>query len=387
MNCLVYLPHSYTGSGPAGSCVEIIRHFKDQGLQTKLFLGREKKAVPSSVDVWRALPRALNWLPWHLASRIAFARLDVAFRKALQTNEPGIAYFWPTPDQDLVELAKKLGWVTVREMTNRTMQAAKRSLDEAFQIAGETRPHHITQSRVDAELDLVQRFDFVFSSNEDVDRSLLEAGVSDTKILRTSFGWTEDRFCGDARVNSPSDRFVVGYIGMISIGKGVLDLLQAWKSRQGQGRLKLAGPIDWSMAEAVERAAKSDPSIEVVGYVGDVEAFYTSCDVIVIPTLDEGGPQVTYEAAAAGVPIIATHMARARFLENGRNALVIPVHDPVALGKSIESLAHDPGLRRMLGDQAKKDVMRFSYKSVGSERARLLIEALEAPIAASMKSS
>lgn len=381
MNCLVYLPHSYAGSGPAESCVQIVRHFRSAGLRTRLFVGREKKRIPQTLEVSRAIPRIFNPMPWRPLVDVAAHLVDEAFRRALVTTEPGIAYFWPTPSADLVEYAKAQGWLVVREMTNRTLQAAKISLDEAFARAGESRPHHIDQSRVDVELDLLRRFDFIFSSNDDVDQSLREAGVEEKRILKTSFGWAEDRFDGFAGANLDTGELVIGYIGTISIGKGVIDLLEAWKSWPGRGRLKLAGPVDWSMATAMSQAA-AEARTEVLGYVDDIEGFYKSCDIVVIPTVDEGGPQVTYEAAAVGSTIVATPMARARFLKDGRNAMLVPIHDPAAIANCFTRLANDKDLRRKLGDQAREDVARFAYENVGRERANLLQKA-----AASVKAS
>ena len=386
MNCLVYLPHSYNGGGPAGSCVQIVRHFEAVGFDTRLFVGRERKRIPATVRVWRALPRLFNAVPWRFAARFAQARLDRAFRHHLLHDEPGIAYFWPTPDPELVDLARSKGWITVREMTNRTLDAAKTSLDRAFALAAEPRPHHISAAQVAAENALLAKFDYIFSSNDDVDASLEAVGVERARILQTSFGWAEERFGRSSPPAPNAERLEVGYLGTISIGKGVLDLLEAWRNWQGQGRLRLAGPIDWSMADAVRTACEADPRIERVGYVEDVETFFQSCDVVVIPTLDEGGPQVTYEAAAAGATIVATPLARARMLEDGANCLLVPVHDGAAITRCFDRLLADPPLRRRLGDQARSDAARFAYQRVGQERARMLKDILHGDRGATVRS-
>ncbi len=372
-NCLVYLPHSYSGRGPAESCVQIIRHFSPLGLETTLKVARKRRPVPASIETDPALPGVLNWVPWRFVSDLGMDRLDAGFRKSLSEMEPGVAYFWPTASPELVEYAKARSWIAVREMTNRTLEAAKATLDHAFALAGEDRPHHISQERVEDELGALRQYDFIFSSNEDVDISLRDAGIPEERILRTTFGWAEERFGSRRHRDTGDDEFVVGYLGTISIGKGICDLLAGWKEWNGRGRLKLAGPIDWSMADAVKSAAGADDRIEVVGYVEDIEGFYRDCDVIVIPTLDEGGPQVTYEAAAAGAALIATPMARARMLEDGRNALIVPTHDGGAIAKALDRLSGDPDLRGMLGDNAQRDVMPFAYLQVGEQRAAQLL--------------
>ncbi|MEO1324442.1 MAG: glycosyltransferase family 4 protein [Pseudomonadota bacterium] len=301
--------------------------------------------------------------------------------------EPGIAYFWPTASAELVEFAKHNGWVTVREMTNRTMAAAKLTLDGAFAKAGEERPHHISQARVDEELAVLPTFDFVFSSNEDVDRSLLSAGVEESRILKSTFGWAERRFGSQSSEVTNKGSLTVGYLGMISIGKGVKDLIDGWKAWPGDGKLRLAGPLDWSMEDDVKALVASDPRVELHGYVEDIEAFYRSCDVLVVPTLDEGGPQVTYEMGAVGAAIIATPMAKARMLVDGRNALIVAEHSPTAIREALSRLATDVELRSQIGRQAKLDVQKFSYAHVGKERAEMLLNRVKALRSAASVSS
>lgn len=376
MNCLVYLPHSYTGRGPAESCVQIIQHFEASGLNTTIVVAREKKRIPSQVKVLRALPRFVNLLPWRVVSQFALSRIELIYRKALVEMEPGVAYFWPTARAELVEFAKAHGWVTVREMTNRTMAAAKQTLDEAFAKVGEHKPHHISQAGVEKELEVLPLFDFVFSSNEAVDASLIAAKVSPDRILKSTFGWAEERYPPTANKERQSGDFVVGYLGMISVGKGVTDLLDAWTSWGGSGRLRLAGPLDWSMEGAVNGLVARDPNAEFVGYVDDIAGFYQSCDVLVIPTLDEGGPQVTYEMGAAGVAIIATPMAKARMLEDGRNAIIVPEYTPSAISEALSRLANNSDLRSRLGAQAKADAKQFSYATIGKQRAAMLFDTI-----------
>lgn len=378
MNCLVYLPHSYTGRGPAESCIQIIQQFAKEGLETTVVVARKKKEIPSEVKALCALPSFAKFLPWRWVSDFALDRVDRLYREALDQMTPGVAYFWPTVSAELVAYAKSRGWVTVREMTNRAMASSKRTLDEAFAKAGEQKQHHISQAAADKELAVLPTFDFVFSSNEDVDASLLLAKVEADRILKTTFGWAEERYSFAPPAKSADEEFVVGYLGMISIGKGIKDLIEGWKIWNGNGRLRLAGPLDWSMENDVKQLIASDPRAEFLGYVEDIAGFYQTCDVLVIPTLDEGGPQVTYEIGAAGAAIIATPMARARMLRDGKNAIIVSEHSPEAISEALEKLAQDPDLRLTLGQQAKVDAKQFSYTTVGTKRARLLINLVEA---------
>lgn len=130
------------------------------------------------------------------------------------------------------------------------------------------------------------------------------------------------------------------------------------------------------MAAPLQNFIASNPEAEHLRYVDDIVAFYRTCDAVVIPMLDEGGPQLTYEMAAAGKAMIATPMAKARMLKHRENALIVPEHDPDAICEALEELSSDTELRARLGARAKKDAALFGYKTVVQKRAALLLDAV-----------
>ena len=66
-------------------------------------------------------------------------------------------------------------------------------------------------------------------------------------------------------------------------------------------------------------------------------------------SLTEGQPQVLYEAAAFGVPIIATSVGGVpSALAHGKRGLLVPPRDPDAVLRAIEQLDRDPARRREL---------------------------------------
>lgn len=85
-------------------------------------------------------------------------------------------------------------------------------------------------------------------------------------------------------------------------------------------------------------------------------------DMFVLPSHLEGLPLALIEAMAMGVPCIATSInAIPEAIRNGRNGLLVPPHDPMALAHAIERLAGDPGLRAQLGANARSDAhQRYS---------------------------
>src|SRR5262249_9338018 len=97
-----------------------------------------------------------------------------------------------------------------------------------------------------------------------------------------------------------------------------------------------------------------------------------SADIFVFPTLEEGGPQVTYEAAGCGLPIITTPMGAARLVKDGLNGLIVNSSDVDGLADAITRLATSSELRHRLGRQAAIDAMDYTYQKLGYDRARKL---------------
>ena len=100
-------------------------------------------------------------------------------------------------------------------------------------------------------------------------------------------------------------------MGRLGEEKGLVNLLDAWKSLHREGwRLVLAGP-DWLGYKKildVKIAKEFINGVEFTGVVyGDAkDALYRSADIFVLPSPMENFSMVVLEALAYGVPVIAT---------------------------------------------------------------------------------
>jgi len=105
-----------------------------------------------------------------------------------------------------------------------------------------------------------------------------------------------------------------------------------------------------------------------------VHPLFGKADVFVFPSLEEGGPQVTYEAALHGLPIIASPMGASRLGDTEGTMLIVNPADTVALAAEMERLAASVPLRRELGSIARQKVFDFDWDAVGRERMMILSE-------------
>jgi len=375
MRCLVYLPHSYSGRGPAETCVRIIAHFADLGIEPTLFVHRARIAMPSAIELIEAGGGPLRRLPFRLVAPLTQRLLERAFVQAIDSADRGtIAYFWPDTPSELVRQAKAKGLICVREMINNPLARAKPILDEAYLRSGLEPSHGITDAMVLRENAELALYDFIFSSNSEVDASLRALGIDEERILSSTFGWTASRFAPcDRPARSGEDvPFRAAFIGLMNVRKGLPTLLEAWKRADLDGELVLAGSPEKCLKAMIDRACRGS-GVRHAGHVRDVESVYRTSDVFVFPTFEEGGPQVTYEAAACGLPVITTSMGAARLIEDGRTGLLVPPGDAAALAEAMQRLASSRKLREQFSDSARAAVGRFEYRAVATERARLLL--------------
>ncbi|MCK0098764.1 glycosyltransferase [Qipengyuania sp. S6317L1] len=378
--CLVWLPHSYTARGPAESCVRIIEQFPAAGIETTLFVNRARHPIPDGVHLVEGAGSVLRNAPYRLVARAAKWRLERLFRKAVENAPAGtIAYFWPNTPGELFEYAKSRRLICVREMINSPVGNAKPILDKAYRDAGLDPVHGITDAMVDTENKQLDRADFVFSSNAQVDAALKVLGVNEDRLLPSSFGWVKSRFSGNAELSpepgNSGDRpkFRAVFVGTMNVRKGVVTLLEAWEKASIDGELVLAGAVEPCLEPLVQQYS-AKPGVTHLGHVSDVASLYRSCDAFVFPTHEEGGPQVTYEAAACGIPVVTTPMGAARLVRDGETGLLVEAGDVDGLAKALQRLADEQGLGEKLAKQALAEVDRFEYTNVGRGRATQLLE-------------
>ena len=78
----------------------------------------------------------------------------------------------------------------------------------------------------------------------------------------------------------------------------------------------------------------------------------------------DGIPTAMLEAMATGIPVVATDAGSIpEVVESGRNGLVVPQREPVAIADAVESLLRDPEGRQRLGRSGAADIRsRFDVR-------------------------
>lgn len=153
-----------------------------------------------------------------------------------------------------------------------------------------------------------------------------------------------------------SDLTIV-FIGRLTPDKGIATLLQAVDIARAGGlniRLVLVGPVEnRQLAEEVCNVEH----IRRLDNVEDVRPYITAADVLCLPTLREGFPNVVLEAAALEVPAVVTDATGAiDSVVDGETGWIFPVQDAQALAEVITEIVAHPEQLQQRGANARRRV-------------------------------
>lgn len=145
-------------------------------------------------------------------------------------------------------------------------------------------------------------------------------------------------------------------IGRVLADKGVREYAAAariLKTRSPSARCQLLGALD-SNPSAITHAELDgwvkDGAIEYLGVLADVRPALAAASVFVLPSYREGTSRAALEAMAMGRAIISTDAPGCReTVVEGKNGVLVPVRDAVALADAMIELAADGAKRETMG--------------------------------------
>jgi len=176
-------------------------------------------------------------------------------------------------------------------------------------------------------------------------------------------------------LNIPANAPVVGFIGRLTRDKGVVDLIEAFKTvsiELKDAHLLLVGPYEEGdpVPAHTRREIATNPLIHhVVEWLASPAGYLHVMDVLALPTYREGFPNVALEAAAAEKPIVATRATGVvDAVIDGVTGLLSPVGDSRTLAVNIVKLLTQKELANSMGSAARRRVeVEFSIERFSAE--------------------
>jgi glycosyltransferase involved in cell wall biosynthesis len=118
----------------------------------------------------------------------------------------------------------------------------------------------------------------------------------------------------------------------------------------------------------------------------DLAAHYASADVFLFPSLTETWGNVTLEAMASGLAVVAYDYAgAAAVMCHGVNGVLVPFGDDAAFGAQAEALAANRARVRHLGANARREAQGRGWEQLAAELEVVLVAAVLARNQASAK--
>jgi len=168
------------------------------------------------------------------------------------------------------------------------------------------------------------------------------------------------------------------FLGRIGERKGVFDLLTVLASLNAicNNRVKLfvGGDGDIKRLQSFIKSNKLGEVVEFVGWVNgqQKQGLLAQCDVLVLPSYNEGLPICILEAMSYGKAIIATTVGGIpEVVINGENGYLIEPGDIDALDKSIWIMINNPKIVKQMGENSMYKIEPFMIKNVMKQLATI----------------
>ncbi len=162
----------------------------------------------------------------------------------------------------------------------------------------------------------------------------------------------------------PDDALVLGFVARIAPAKGISELFGAWQSlrdKYPKAHLLIVGDFDLrdKVPSEVEAALRSDERIHLPGFRRDTETYYAVMDIMVFPSHHEGFGVVLLEAAAMGLPIVATRVQGIiNAVDDGQTGLLVEARNAPELAEATRRYLDDPELRKKHGQAGRERALR-----------------------------
>lgn len=171
--------------------------------------------------------------------------------------------------------------------------------------------------------------------------------------------------------NHAHEAVTIGYVGRLAVDKGIREIAGMWeiiRDRHPHTRLLLVG--GWENYSGDTSAARetfaADPRVSMPGRVADVVPYYRVMDIFILPSHREGFPNAPMEAAAMGLPVVATRVSGCLdSVIDGVTGLLVEPRNIDGLSDAVSAYVLTPQVRKEHGKRGRERVLRdFQSKPI-----------------------
>jgi glycosyltransferase involved in cell wall biosynthesis len=292
-------------------------------------------------------------------------------------GEADAIYGYNSASVELFRWAKARGLCCVLDQTLAPKRIETELLDEELDRWSGWQPtlsrHPLFDPLAQREEEEWQLADVIVAGSEFVARQLAICGVASAKCRivpsGVNFQPNGDRVSHSARPEK--NKLRVLFAGEVGLRKGVPYLLEALHSL-GPDRVESRFAGNVAIA-----ASKLEPYRDVATFLGrapysSMAELYRWADVFVLPSICEGSAIVTYEALAAGIPVICTPNTGS-IVRHGVDGFIVPIRDADAIANRLDYLRAFPLPAIDSPEDTRTPAIKFTLEAYGNR----LLEAIK----------
>jgi glycosyltransferase involved in cell wall biosynthesis len=307
-----------------------------------------ERPLPEGVRVVETLRVAGVKVPFRALGFMRAVRLHDARAAALLRSlreEVDLVHCWPLGAERTLRTARELGIPGLLERPNAHTRFAFEAVETVCRELGipvdPSSPHRLRSDRLEREEREYELAAGLLCPSDFVAETFRAEGIAPDRMLRHQYGYDPARFGADGaqREGRP---FTAGFFGRGEPRKGLHVALEAWleSGAAETGRFVIAGGLEPAYEEVLQPLLAHE-SVERHGQVTGPANLMRECDVLVLPSFEEGSALVTYEARACGCVLLVSDRTGAPATD-GVDALVHAAGDVTALAGHLRALAADP---------------------------------------------
>lgn len=369
MNIIYSIGVRFGGGGIGNTSLNAVRGIYRHGYLRGLIVatdekGEFEKGLVKTIRLPRILNKMLFLTGFDDVSRSLL--VDRLFDKmAVQyIDKCNIFHGWNNFSLASLRRAKSLGAITVIERASSHPNTQNNLLEEEYNhFLGKSYINNKVKRLTERAIQELLECSYITVPSVFAANSMIKNGIEREKLLLIPFGVD---ICKFKPAEKKDNIYRVLFVGQVSIRKGILYLLEAWKELNlSNSELTIAGEVSPDIKQFLKKYV-NNPAIKFYGHVSNPVKIFQSASTFIFPSIEEGSALVTYEAMACGLPVIVTENSGS-VARDGIDGFIIPIRNVEAIKEKILTLCENHEKRTEMGISARKHIEQFTWDRYGTD--------------------
>jgi len=293
---------------------------------------------------------------------------DNKAQKLLDFKDLDILIGWSSFSLKSFQLVKNNKCLKILERGSTHIDFQTNIMKEEYLINNLT-PNLPSKYIIDKEKMEYQLADHIMVPTEFARQTFLTRGFAEKKIIKIPYGVDLKEFQKKKSNKEKGLIFRIIYTGTLSIRKGVLYLLKSFEELNlKNSQLLMIGNIDSEIKSKINKY-RSNKKIIFKKSISQskLSEQYSSSNVFITCSIEEGLSMVQLQAMSCGLPIICTpNSGGDEIIDNGNDGFILPIRDIEELKKKILYLYNNQSICFEMGMRAQKKIKdSFSWETYG----------------------